>query len=114
MVSPAFAVEPATPLTSAVVVRPTVAQLTLMILAPVDRAVPLLKFVAEMDAPLLYGPQLADVVGAVTWAMKSAPAARMVEASPRLWLPRGPVSTKALGVPVPRSMLHVTLGLPTL
>src|SRR4051812_7887424 len=101
-----------TEVASAVLVRPTVAQLTVMILAPVESGLATLE--AEMDAPLLYGPQLVVVVGAVTWTVKSAPAARVVEASPRLWLPARPVSTKALGVPVPRSMLHVTLGLPTL
>src|SRR5438067_1267962 len=83
MVSPAFAVEPVTPLTSATLVMPRVAQLTVIGIKPVATGAPGL-LLASTEAPLSTSGQLAEVVVLVIWTWTEAPAARSVVEPPHV------------------------------
>src|SRR5437773_1503574 len=79
MVSPAFAVEPVTPLTSATLVMPRVAQFTVMATGP---TVGLPSLVLVTAALLLTVPQVEVLVELVMWTWVEALEARSTPAAP--------------------------------
>src|SRR5437667_447219 len=85
MVSPALAVEPATPLTSAVLVKVKAAQLTVMTVLPVPES-PEPSLVVVKWARLDTGPQLVGETGtAVMRTLMLAAAATFWAAQSRVW-----------------------------
>src|SRR5437763_86582 len=108
MVSPALAVEPATPPTSAVLVKSKVAQLTVISVTPVEIAAAIL--LAFTDAPLSYVPQFENDVVAVMCTERLALGASVTgwPARVRLWLPSEPLIANEVGSPVVASLTQCT------